>query len=210
MKIEISFDDGSVYDIKTVALLNRYRLKATFYIPVNWQKYLATKRIDALTYDEVMDIAKTHTIGAHGVNHELLTRVSKDKQINEIFLPIKWWREQGIEVTSFCYARGYYTQEIKDLVKRAGYKDARTVKVGELTNQDPYETHVTVHLGLDRAEYGTDWLTYAKSKFLEGYERSESENIIFRAFGHSEEIHRLQQWERFEGFLRFIHENTHS
>ena len=56
IKIVASFDDGSLYDLRTADMLNQHGLTATFYIPVNWQRYLATKRIDPLTFDDIKEL----------------------------------------------------------------------------------------------------------------------------------------------------------
>ena len=209
IKIVASFDDGSLYDLRTADMLNQHGLTATFYIPVNWQRYLATKRIDPLTFDDIKELDKRFTIGSHGVNHDLLTQVNEKKQDKEINDSIAWWNEQGFDVDSFCYPRGYYNEEIKQKVKDAGYKSARTVKVGNLEPAiDPFETETTVHIGYDRAEYNTDWLTYAKNKVKEAILRdAEGEDIEYNFWGHSEEIHRYQQWDRFGLLLRYLSEN---
>lgn len=209
IKVFCSFDDGSIYDVRTAGMLNQYGFDATFYIPVNWQRYLSIKRIDAMSMDDVKELSKRFTIGSHGVNHELLTRIDSRKQDVEIKDSLAYWQENGFDVDSFCYPRGYYTEEIKDKVKKAGYKSARTVKVGELMPpKDVFETHTTVHVGLDRKEYGTDWLEYARTKVKEAITRDKNgEDIEYRFFGHSEELHRYQQWERFGLFLRYLNEH---
>lgn len=209
IKLEFSFDDGSIYDLRIADMLNSYGYKATFYIPVNWQRYLLSKGIEPLTPEKLKHIASQFTLGSHGVNHTLLTQSSEKQQRQEIFESKKYWEQQGYTVDSFCYPRGYYNDEIKDMVKEAGYKIARTVKVGYLEPaDDPYETNTTVHIGYDRDEYNMDWYSYAKNKVLEAiYRDREGEDIVFHAWGHSEEIHRLQQWERLGSFLRFINEN---
>lgn len=206
---KLSFDDGSIFDLKLAELLNDHGFKATLYIPVNNAKYLATKGITALSKEHILDLVKDgYKIGSHGVNHELLTRVDEDTQHREIYNSKKYWQDMGIEVDSFCYPRGYFNQDIKKKVSDAGYTSARTTIVGELLPPtDPFETNTTVHIGLDRMEYGVDWLTYAKNKVLEAIKRSEShEDIEYSCFGHSEEIERYKQWSRFEELLRYISE----
>lgn len=206
IKVSFSLDDGSIYDLRSADMLNGYGYDATFYIPVNWQRYLLGKGIDPLTWDNIVDLATRFTIGSHGVNHDLLTRSSEDVQNREIFHSIKWWKEKGFDVNSFCYPRGYYDDKIKAKVRQAGYKDARTVKVGYIGEpEDPFETHTTAHLGYDRDEYETDWLTYAKDKVKEAIERDQDSHLRF--WWHSEEVHRYQQWDRLGNFLRFLHEN---
>lgn len=211
IKVEASFDDGSVYDVRIMKLFEKSPIPVTFYIPVNYQKYLAKKGIEALP-PELIDVIADHPtweIGSHGVDHELLTRVSNQTEHNEIHGSKAYWEGRGIPVTKFCYPRGYYTQDTIKMVKAAGYESARTVRVGELTlPANPFETHTTVHVGLDRKEYGDQWLTYATLKMQEAIERNSSgEDIVYHFWGHSEEINRLDQWANFEVFLRMIHEN---
>lgn len=209
IKVLASFDDGSIYDLRTADMMNSYGIETTFYIPVNWQRYLAMKRIDALSIDNVNDLYKHFKLGSHGVNHELLTRVDSKKQDSEIMGSILYWQENGYNVDSFCYPRGYYDDDIKEKVKSAGYMSARTVKVGNLNPpKDMYAMETTVHIGYDRDEYGTDWLTYAKDMVREAIERSaDGEDIEYHFWGHSEEIHRYQQWKRFGDFLKYLNEN---
>lgn len=201
-----SFDDGSKLDMLTADLMTKYDIETIFFIPVNWQKYNVMRGVEPLSKENFTDIANNFEIGSHGTNHELLTRIDESKQNQEIVDSLKYWKQNGYKVKSFCYPRGYYTTEIKQKVKDAGYKWARTVKVGELQpSADPYETHVTVHVGLDRKEYGTDWLTYAKAKMKEAIKRAyDGETIEYRFFGHSEEINRLDQWDRFKEFLEAL------
>lgn len=209
IRVQASFDDGSIYDLRTADMVNSYGIDTTFYIPVNHARYLASKGIEALSPNDVKSIANNFTLGSHGVNHELLTRVSEAKQDQEILGSMLYWQEQGYEVTSFCYPRGYYDENIKDKVAKAGYTNARTVKVGSLTKaDDPYETETTVHIGYDREDYETDWLTYAKRKVTEAIEmNNDGEDVEYHLWGHSEEIHRYQQWDRFGELLKVISEN---
>jgi peptidoglycan/xylan/chitin deacetylase (PgdA/CDA1 family) len=209
IRVRASFDDGSIYDLRLADMMNSYSIDTTFYIPVNWQRYLATKGIESLSPNDVKSLANNFTLGSHGVNHELLTRVGEDKQNTEILGSMLYWQEQGYNVQSFCYPRGYYDEEIKNKVIKAGYQSARTVKVGNLDPPvDPFETITTVHVGYDRDEYETDWLTYAKNKVLEAIEKGNAgEDVDYHFWGHSEEIHRYQQWDRLGQLLRFINEN---
>lgn len=206
--IKASFDDGSAYDLRTADMMNSYGIDTTFYIPVNWQKYLMAKHIDPLSPNDIKALSNNFTIGSHGVNHELLTRVSEATQDREILGSILYWQEQGYNVDSFCYPRGYYDESIKNKVIKAGYKSARTVKVGNLDPaDDPFETETTVHVGYDRDEYNTDWFTYAKEKVLEAIEKDQAgEEVVYHFWGHSEEIWRYQQYDRLGEFLRYLTE----
>ena len=208
IRVVASFDDGSIYDLRMADMMSSYGIDTIFYIPVNWQRYLLSKGIEPLSPNDLKNIASNFKLGSHGVNHELLTKVSEDKQDKEILGSILYWQEQGYEVTSFCYPRGYYNPEIKDKVIKAGYTNARTVKVGNLSvPDDPYETETTVHVGYDREEYETDWLTYARNKVTEAIHRhQEGEEVVYHFWGHSEELWRYQQFDRLGEFLKFLTE----
>lgn len=208
IKVKFSFDDGSIYDLRIADMMASYGFDVTFYIPVNWQRYLLGKGIEPLSPNDLKNIANNFTLGSHGVNHELLTRVSEEKQDREILGSILYWQEQGYEVTSFCPPRGYFDELIKQKVMKAGYTSMRTVNVGALLPpDDPFETDVTVHIGYDRDVYETDWLTYAKSKVDKALDMAkDGQDVIYSCFGHSEEIHRYQQWDRIGELLRIINE----
>ena len=210
IKLTASFDDGSMYDLRIADLMYRHSIPTTFYIPVNYVKYLHSKGIPAIPETLLKAIAENFEIGSHGVNHELLTRVDKDTQdfeINESKAELESMFNRPI--TKFCYPRGYYTTDIIDIVRGAGYTEARTVKVGELNPaKDPLERHTTVHVGLDRKEYGTDWLTYAEKKLDEALAKvRRGEEVDYHFWGHSAEIEKNDQWERLIQFLEYIDEN---
>lgn len=210
IKISASFDDGSAEDWEIARLMEKYKIDTVFYIPVNWQKYNLEKGNQPLTEDQVFDIEKRFEIGSHGINHELLTRVDKQTQIDEIQGSKRYWHDRDIQVTKFCYPRGYYNSDIKKIVRDSGYSFARTTRVAELTpSDDPLESHTTVHVGLDRKEYGADWLTFAKNKLDEALSRID-EDLEYHFWGHGYEIKKNNEWYRFEKFLELLSERTRS
>jgi peptidoglycan/xylan/chitin deacetylase (PgdA/CDA1 family) len=63
MIITTSWDDGHPLDYKLVALLEKYDIKATFYIP------LANVENNVMERSQMKDISNYHEIGGHTVNH---------------------------------------------------------------------------------------------------------------------------------------------
>ena len=204
LSITASFDDGSIFDLRTADMMKQYGIDATFYIPVNWQKYLIKKGIEPLTDDDARSIAEDFVIGSHGVDHELLTKVDASTVKREVVDSRKALQDFfGQPIRKFCYPRGYFDDRVKAFVKEAGYGSARTVTVGALSAPaDPFETHTTVHVGYDRKEYNTDWLSYAEMMLNRAIEQSQHMPVRYHFWGHSEEINRLGQWERFDKFLK--------
>ena len=208
IKLSASFDDGSMYDLRMADLMYRHSIPTTFYIPVNYIKYLTAKGIPAIPRELLMTIAENFEIGSHGVNHELLTRVDEDTQDFEIAESKRELeRIFNRRITKFCYPRGYYTTDIREKVREL-YNEARTVRVGEITPaDDPLERHTTVHVGLDRKEYGTDWLTYAKNKVDEAIDRAmKGEVTDYHFWGHSSEVEKNEAWDGLIDLLEYIDE----
>ena len=81
--------------------------------------------------------------GGHTANHFTLTDQNLDCAWHDIIVN-KAWLEKIIkeEIVSFCYPRGRYSDEIIDLVKKAGYKYAATMqkKMRPITTE-PYCIH---------------------------------------------------------------------
>lgn len=115
MPVVLTFDDG-YRDFYTDAfpLLKKYKAKATVYIVnnfINRHNYLLDWQLKELTASGLI------TIGNHTNNHPDLTKI-KDPA-SEI------GRGQH-----FAYPYGFYNDQIKALVRQAGYKTAATSKPG--------------------------------------------------------------------------------
>jgi len=137
--ITTSWDDGPADNLRLTELLNKYNLKATF--------YLAKNHIGKAE-NEIKEIAKTQEIGAHTLTHPSLTEISLSKAEEEI-KGSKDYLENLLsrEVKMFSYPRGLYNEEIKELVKRAGFIGARTVKTfNSQPPKDFFSWDPTIHL----------------------------------------------------------------
>lgn len=208
IKLSASFDDGSMYDLRMADLMYRHSIPTTFYIPVNYVKYLHKKGIPAIPDTLLRRIVENFELGSHGVNHELLTQVDEQTQNKEIEQSkIELEQLFNKKISKFCYPRGYYNDAIKSKVSKV-YDEARTVKVGNLDMPtDKYERPTTVHVGYDRKEYDTDWLTYAKRKVDEAIDRvMRGEETDYHFWGHSAEVEKNDAWNGLIDLLEYIDE----
>jgi len=198
--ITTSWDDFTEYDEKLFELLNEYHIPATFFIP-----YKEITKPKSLVLAK--KILRDYEIGSHTINHpqdlkkldstDLYDEVAGSKQLLEDIL--------GTEVTSFCYPRGRYNQEVIEAIKEAGYMRARTTKVGNTNIEcNPFEIETTVHAYSGRTEYKTfgSWIEYALPKLdyvmtCGGY---------FHLWGHSLEIEKHGEWTNLNWFLNYLHE----
>lgn len=192
MKIVTSWDDGKLLDFTLIELLKKYDLPATFYIPNNCE----------LSDSEIREIAKDYEIGGHTVNHPQDLKKLSDPDLTFEIESNKAYLEKiiGREITKFCYPRGRYDKRVMRAVKDAGYEEARTTKVFRLLkSKDSFQTGTTIHI-FQRPEYdGVDWLKLAKE-----YVGYADKNSIYHIWGHSNEIHRDDNWERLEELFKLV------
>lgn len=201
IEIHLSFDDGSVYDLKLVDLLEKHDLKATFYIPVYWTDYNKRKGVEPLSDADFRMIADKYEIGSHTITHPLLTRIPYGAAEYEIVHSQRKLEEiLGREVTKFAYPRGYATDQIVDIVSKT-YQHGRSVLVGNVEPPVNYAwEHTSVHVACERREYGNErWFDYGV-RHLERAKRGG----YFHAWGHSEEIERNNAWGQLDRFLGLI------
>lgn len=198
-----SWDDGRIQDLQLAALLRKYKLPAIFYIP---------STVCDLDHAQIIDLAKDFEIGGHTMTHPQDIKQLKSKDV--------WWEIsenksdlQGIlgkEITKFCYPRGRFNDRVVELVKKAGYSEARTTKVLKTVMSDPFRSPTTIHV-FQRPEYmGIDWFMLAQAQA----EVAAKNGSTFHIWGHSWEIDRDGNWSRLEEFFDWlkvnykIYENT--
>lgn len=169
MRLMATWDDAAVQDLRIAELMARYEVPTVFYWSCALKKSKNLKGVkEFLSLKECKEIAKTFTVGSHSYSHSHLKKdvLSSSEARFEIFGSRKFWQDEtGQVVDTFCYPRGRFDLEYKEMVRLAGYSSARGVGVGSLDGgDDPYYRSTTVHVGIARAEYGgLSWLEYARS-----------------------------------------------
>lgn len=196
-KVYTSWDDGDPLDLRVAQLLMEYNMPGIFFWPV---KAVINKPGWA------QSIVNHFEIGAHTVNHNILTNLDLDDATDEI-IDGKTFLEQTFHkpVDWFCYPRGRYSPDIIKAVDEAGYKYARTTKVGNwdgVTNR--LEIRADVHC-YNRNEYdGDTWSYWLLRKWREAVEK---EYTTFHIWGHSWEIEKYGDWDALEFALKVIRED---
>lgn len=208
MRIEISFDDGHVSDLRAARMLSERGLTGTFYFPSN-----QCPRTTRLTLEELVKIhAMGHEIGGHTVNHPMDMKLLTDDELKFEIGDNKLMIETLVTkkpITKFCYPRGRHDTRVRQAVKDAGYLEARTTRVLELVNmtEDPFNTGTTVHM-FERSEYdGVPWWAVAEEWLKTAAEMDEVPStvpMVFSLWGHSWELDRDCGWERFAETLDLI------
>ncbi len=142
----LSYDDGTIFDRKLVALMNKYHLIGTFHL--NSNKLGTDIHFNYLNKDEVKTLYTGHEVSVHSANHPNLPDISKIDVINEIIEDRKELeRLVGYPVRGMAYPFGNTNDEVVEAITGLGIEYARTV--GDTQNFEiPNEFlrwHPTIH-----------------------------------------------------------------
>jgi peptidoglycan/xylan/chitin deacetylase (PgdA/CDA1 family) len=183
-------------------------MKGTFYVTKNYKKPLSPEKIQKIGQD--------HEIGAHTLNHPVLTEITPEEAEREIS-GSKEYLEKILKnpVTMFCYPCGIYNENIKKLVKKSGFIAARTCTAGNFEfPHDTFEWQITLHLSNgsplvtskmvvnNKLPFKTffDWELRARSLF----DAALKKGGIFHIWGHSWEFEEKNEWEKLERVLDYV------
>ncbi len=130
--LAITFDDGYEDHFTTVyPILKRYDFPATIFLTVKyvdgyWESEKAEGgRIKALCRKHIKEMQREGLIqfGSHGYSHVDLTGVDREKRFFEIRNSKVCLEDLlGEDVRFISYPFGAFDQEIKNMVRRAGYR----------------------------------------------------------------------------------------
>ena len=195
--ITTSWDDFSEHDVRLSQLLLEYQIPAMFYVPA--------ARLDdlkAFTFAKELISHDHFDIGSHTITHAFLTRVSKEHALWEITESKRILEQKlKIHVNHFCYPRGYYDEDVADMVEQAGYMTARTVKVLSTDIvQDPFALKTTIH-AYNRKEYGNHVWPEIGAVYLD---KVLADGGYFHLWGHSAEVNKYDEWTELEWFLSYM------
>jgi peptidoglycan-N-acetylglucosamine deacetylase len=116
-----SWDDGHPLDLKIGALLSKYGLRGTFYIPARSSRSL-------LPVPEVRQLSRQFEIGAHGIDSHELTLVSDKIATDEIVNSKQWVEDNtGNPCYTFCFPKGRFRRKHLEIARTAGFIGVRTV-----------------------------------------------------------------------------------
>lgn len=145
----LTFDDGFA-DFYTDALpvLQQYGFPATLYVSTafvnhtsSWLQYEGETARRIVTWSQLKEISECGIeCGAHSHSHPQLDMLPSESAANEVVTSKKLLEDHlGREVLSFAYPFGYYTADVRQLVREAGYTSACAVDFA-LTSEatDPF------------------------------------------------------------------------
>jgi len=217
--VTISVDDGHPADLRTAELLQKYGLKATFYVPArNMER-------EVMSSSALRELSGAFELGGHTMSHVSLPSLSENMAWTEI-VDCKNWLEElsGKPAISFCYPKGKFNRATAGLVKRAGFKGARTCffNLHEFP-ADPFlwgvSTHAYSHSHMVQMRHAILERNFAGAwnywkickgtmpwpqQFLLASDHVVKHGGIAHLYLHSWEIDQLAQWEVLESVFAYI------
>lgn len=136
--VVLTFDDGFA-DFFTDALpvLKKYNFTATLYVSTafidgvsRWLRHERETTRLMLTWEQLTEISSSGIeCGAHSHSHPQLDVLSRRVARDEILQSKRLLEDHlGRQVFSFAYPYGYYTAQVRQFVREAGYTSACAVK----------------------------------------------------------------------------------
>ena len=197
-KLETSWDDGHILDLKIAEILQKHGLSGIFYVVID-----RVGKKDNLSWEDIKSLIKAgFEIGSHTVTHpqdlkllfeeDLFFEVQTSKEMLETVL--------GNTITSFCYPRGRADARVKSVVKDAGYLTARgTGRTGNISDRDKFYLPGTIHI-YPRKDYGGQSIVDFAKKITN---RANRVNGYVNIFGHSWEIEKYNLWDDLVEVLKY-------
>lgn len=195
--LAFSFDDGTPNDVRLVALLDQYGIKATFHlnaglIPLDGK----IGHWDRLPLSVLASLYGHHEVAAHSFTHPDLTKLSEEAVLEELHFDIQTLdRYFNQQTRGFAYPYGTFNPQVVELLKATPLVYARTIQDthGFDLPTDPFLLDPTCHIHDPRMESLAD-------TFLEDSPTPK----FFLIWGHSYELNTEEDWARFETFLKKI------
>ena len=207
----LSYDDGTIHDRRFIALLNKYRIKGTFNLNSGFfglerkPKEGMFSRLDISVIDEseVPSLYAGHEVAGHGLTHVSPRDVGLSHAMYETITDkANLERITGKLIRGYAYPFGFYNEDVKNILRMAGYHYARAVEIthdfgipedflewqGTCRNVDPE----LMDLAKEFCE-STGFLSFSKK--------------LFYVWGHSYEFEGDQSWDQMEAFLKYMDEH---
>lgn len=156
MRIMQCWDDGDVDDIRLVEILKKHGARATFNICPGGvpskrkvaHRYRGGYDVYRLSLDEMPQVYDGFCIGGHTMTHPSLINIDPDKAFAQLVDCKRFIETQfGQRECGMAYPGGHYNDEVKLLVRKAGYLYSRTtVNAGlKLNFDEPMALHAHCH-----------------------------------------------------------------
>ena len=205
--LTLSYDDGTVHDVRLVEILNRYGIKATFNLNSIHCTQQRPQKTRAMTREEATALfaGSGHEIAVHSFSHPFLEQLPRGNAAWELMQDRKTLEEMfGCIVRGMAYPMGTYNDEVVEAARLCGICYARTCKAthGFDLPEDWLRLHPT-------CRHNDPALMELCSRFLTLHEDRpwDPRPKLFYLWGHSYEFSDDDNWELIEEFCARMADN---
>ena len=181
--------------------------------------------------EQVREISSGFEVGGHTLNHVVLNGLTSSDAQRQIDGSKRWLEDvTGRECTAFCPPLGRFGTEHLPMIRRAGFRVARTVELLSVDYPRPREGLFLVPTSVQAHPHGAwsytknalrrrsarnlwrcavdgrskDWVRLSRALL----ERVLKHGGVFHLWGHSWEIEEFGQWAQLEEVLGILRSNT--
>lgn len=205
--LTLSYDDGTVHDVRLVEILNRYGIKATFNLNSIHFTQRRPQKTRAMTREEAAALfaGSGHEIAVHSFSHPFLEQLPRGNAAWELMQDRKTLEEMfGCIVRGMAYPMGTYNDEVVEAARLCGICYARTCKAthGFDLPEDWLRLHPT-------CRHNDPALMELCSRFLTLHEDRpwDPRPKLFYLWGHSYEFSDDDNWGLIEEFCARMADN---
>ena len=201
--VSLSFDDGTIYDLRFIELLNKYNLKATLNLNSKLKDFVwyynnqyPIKRLDL---EKVKDAYKGQEVASHSLTHpyfsslddkEVIRQVKEDvENLSKIF---------GYKIEGFAFPFHDQTEENIQTIKNN--VELSYIRYSFLDHSGKHKDRYHIHIN---ALYDDEDI-YER---LEDFKKETEENSLFVIAGHAYEFEVKNDWEKIEKLLAYLANN---
>lgn len=198
----VSYDDGTLQDVRFVDLLNRYGIKGTF----NLNSHLMETEfewthetgfvIKRLPMRIASNLYGDHEIASHTLTHPYMDSLTEDGIIHELQADKENLEKLfGKEIQGFAIPFDFYSELIEKCVKKCGFKYARISE----------ETHLyTPAADFYKLKTGIFHLDPNLDSYIDDFISTEEELAFCQIAGHSYDLDIENMWDKMEAIFKKV------
>ncbi|MBI4754708.1 MAG: polysaccharide deacetylase family protein [Betaproteobacteria bacterium] len=226
-----SWDDGHALDLRVAELLAKHGFKGTFFIPGRVAPGGACnpEGFPVIDTSELRALDSAFELGSHTLDHSYLDAVPPEEARRQVEAGKQWLEDQlGRPVEGFCYPGGHHNAAVRQIVREAGFRYARTTEeLHHDVGSDPYRIPVALqfypralkgivktfikgaHPWQERRVFGAAITRQELGARLRAVlDRLVEKGGVFHFWGHSWEVEKFGGWTVLDAFLRYAAERV--
>ena len=200
--VSLSFNDGTIYDLRFIELLNKYNIRATLNLNSdldNFVWYFGETPIERLKLNEVVEKYDGHEVCSHSLTHPYFSSLSKEEIIRQVKEDCENLSKIfNRDINAFAFPFHDQTEEHIQILK----ENLNLNYIRYSYFEESYLPKDRYHIPLNALYNDND--LYEK---LEKFKNNDLDNSLFVIAGHSYEFEVRNEWERIEELLKYLSSN---